>query len=251
LTVPLPSLSLQLYSVRHAVEEDLPGTLARVAEIGYRQIESSYNLYARRPEFLPAVHDNGLKVPTMTSSLVDVDLDAVFTAAKELGAGTVIDTFVPERFWTSEADVDRIAGHLDKAAERAADYGLRVGYHNHWWELERRFGGRTALECLADRVRPDVVLEVDAYWAAVGGENVVELLGRQRDRVRFLHLKDGPIDRDNLRQLPAGGGRMPWPEILDAVPLLEAGVVEFDEYDGDVFEAVAASFAYFDARITA
>ncbi|SDK86594.1 Sugar phosphate isomerase/epimerase [Nonomuraea jiangxiensis] len=250
-TVPLPSLSLQLYSVRNAIDEDLPGTLAKVAEIGYRQIESSYKLYSRGPQFLAAVRDAGLASPTMTSSLVDVDLDAVFTAAKELGAGTVIDTFIPEQFWTSEADVDRIAGHLNKAAEKAEEYGLRVGYHNHWWELERRFGGRTALECLVDRVRPDVLLEVDAYWVAVGGEDVLELLGRQRDRVHFLHLKDGPINRENLQQRPAGQGKMPWPEILDATPRLEAGVVEFDEYDGDIFEAIAASFAYFDARITA
>jgi sugar phosphate isomerase/epimerase len=249
--VPSPSLSLQLYSVRHALEEDLPGTIARVAAIGYRQIESSYKLYSRGPEFLDAVRSNGLASPTMTSSLIDTDLDAVFAAAKEIGAHTVVDTFVPEEFWTSEDDVDRIAGHLNEAAVRAADHGLRTGYHNHWWEIERRFAGRTALEALADRLRPEVVLEVDAYWAAVGGEDVPDLLGRLGDRVRFLHLKDGPVNAENVQQLPAGQGRLPIPEILDAVPRLEAGVVEFDDYAGDIFEGVAASFAYLQPRIGA
>lgn len=248
-TVPLRSLSLQLYSVRHAIDEDLPGTLARVAAIGYRQIESSYKLYSRGPEFLDAVTANGFVSPTMTSSLIDVDLEAVFTAANRLGANTVVDTFIPEEFWTSDDDVTRIADHLNAAAVKAADYGLRVGYHNHWWELERRFAGRTALETLADRLRPEVVLEVDAYWVAVGGEDVLGLLGRVSDRVRFLHLKDGPVNRENTQQLPAGQGKLPWPEILDAVPHLEAGAVEFDDYTGDVFEAIAASFAYLNPKV--
>ncbi|GAA0398260.1 xylose isomerase [Acrocarpospora corrugata] len=249
--MPLPSLSLQLYSVRHALDEDLPGTLAKVAAVGYRQVESSYRLYSRGPEFADAVRANGLISPTLTSSLVDVDLDAIFTAANELGANTVVDTFIPEQFWTSEADVTRIAGHLNAAAVKAADYGLRVGYHNHWWELEKKFAGRTALETLVDQLRPEVVLEIDAYWVAVGGEDVVALLGRQADRVRFLHLKDGPINRENIQQLPAGQGKLPIPEILDATPLLEAGVVEFDEYDGDIFHAIAASFAYLNPKVTA
>jgi sugar phosphate isomerase/epimerase len=190
-------------------------------------------------------------VPTMTSSLIDADLDAVFSAATELGAHTVVDTFIPEQFWTDESDAVRIAGQLNTAAEKAKEYGLRVGYHNHWWELERRFSGRTALETMADRLSPEVVLEIDAYWVAVGGEDVVRLLGRQTDRVHFLHLKDGPINRENLQQRPAGQGRMPWPEILDAVPNLEVGVVEFDMYAGDIFQGVGASFAYFEPRITA
>ena len=249
--MPLPSLSLQLYSVRYAIDEDLPGTIRRVAETGYRQIESSYKLFSRGPEFLDAVRANGLSSPTMTSPLIDADLDAVFAAATQMGATTVVETFVPEQFWTSEADVDRIAASLNTAAERAADHGLRGGYHNHWGELERRCGGTTALEALVDRLRPEVVLEVDVYWVAVGGEDVLALLGRLADRVRFLHLKDGPVNRENLQQRPAGQGRLPFPEILDAAPNLEAGVVEFDEYDGDIFEGIATSLAYFEPKITA
>ena len=111
--------------------------------------------------------------------------------------------------WTTLDDVQSIADRLNTAAAKAADFGLRVGYHNHWWELEHRFEGRTALDQLVDRLDPRVVLEVDAYWVAVGGVDPVEYVASQADRVRFLHLKDGPVTRDNKQQVPAGQGSMP------------------------------------------
>jgi len=249
--VPLQSLSLQLYSVRNALEEDVSTTIARVAEIGFTQVEASYKVLLRDIGLLEAIRANNLTSPTMTSPLLDIDLDAVFSTAKELGAHTVIETVVREEHWTSPESVAQVADQLNAAAEKAADYDLRVAYHNHWWELEHRFDGRTALETLTDHLRPEVLLEVDAYWVAVGGEDVLALLGRQSDRVRFLHLKDGPITRENTEQLPAGRGAMPLTEIIEATPNLEVGVIEFDDYAGDVFEAVAASFAYLNPEVPA
>ena len=37
--VNYPKLSVQLYTVREALQEDLGGSLARIAEIGYTQVE--------------------------------------------------------------------------------------------------------------------------------------------------------------------------------------------------------------------
>ena len=122
----------------------------------------------------------------------------------------------PSEEWGTEDGVHAIADDLAAAAERAAGHGLRVGYHNHHWELANVFGGRTALELFAERAGPEVVLELDTYWAAVGGQDVPALLGRLGDRVRLLHLKDGPITRDNEQQLPLGGGAMPVAAILAA-----------------------------------
>jgi sugar phosphate isomerase/epimerase len=89
-----------------------------------------------------------------------------------------------------------------------------------------------------------VVLELDTYWAAVGCEDVSSLIGRLGDRVRLLHLKDGPIDADTKSQLPLGSGAMPVTEILAAAPAVELGVLEFDDYRGDLFEGLAAGYAY-------
>ena len=88
------------------------------------------------------------------------------------------------------------------------------------------------------------MLELDTYWAAVGGQDVPALLGRLGDRVRMLHLKDGPINRDNAAQLPLGGGAMPVAEILAAATAAELAVLEFDDYAGDLFEGIAAGYAF-------
>jgi sugar phosphate isomerase/epimerase len=129
------------------------------------------------------------------------------------------------------------------AAKAAAEHGLRVGYHNHWWELQSRVGGRPALEMLADRLDPAVLLEVDAYWATAGGVDTPALLGRLGGRVCALHIKDGDLATDGSGQLPAGRGRVPMAEVLAAAPAA-LRVVEFDRYDGDIFAALAASLAY-------
>lgn len=245
----LPSLSLQLYSVRNALEADIPGTIQRVAEIGFAQVEASYKVLSRGPALLEAIRANGLTAPTMTSPLLDVDRDHVFATANELGASTVVETFLPEPLWTSADDVRRLAGELNAAAEKAAGYGLRVGYHNHWWELEKHFEGATAFDLLISELAPEVVLEVDAYWVAVGGADPVDFITRHVDRVRFLHLKDGPLNHVNTEQLPAGQGSMPLLSVIDAATRLEAGVIEFDDYAGDVFDGIAQAFSYLGERV--
>ncbi|WP_165314350.1 sugar phosphate isomerase/epimerase family protein [Agromyces protaetiae] len=239
------SVSLQLYSVRDALEADPVGTIDRVAALGFTAVESGFKALTAHPELVDAIHRNDLATPTMTSPLFRVaDREAVWALAKRLGAHTVVETFIPEEHWTSVEDVDAIAAELNASAAEAAAHGLRVGYHNHWWELETRFDGVQAMELLIDRLVPEVILEIDAYWVAVGGEDAVAFVGRHADRIRYLHLKDGPIDRENTHQRPAGTGSMPIRELIAAATSLEGVVVEFDAYDGDVFAASEQSRLY-------
>ena len=240
----VPDLSVQLYSIRGAVAADLPGALARVAAIGMTRVEP-FDHVTDPGGLRDALADAGLTAPSVHASLgADADLDRVFEAAAVIGAGTVIHPYTPPERWGSEAAVASVADELARAAVAARDYGVRVGYHNHHWELASRLGGRSALERLAEQLPPAVVLELDTYWAAVGGEDVPALLGRLGDRVRLLHLKDGPIDEDNATQLPLGAGAMPVAAIVEAAPAAELAVLEFDDYAGDLFAGLAAGRAF-------
>lgn len=241
--MPKPLLSVQLYSVRRQLEADLPGSIAKLAALGFTAVEP-YNFAATAEPLAAALSANGLTAPSGHAPLLSADQDEIFAAAEALGIGTVIDPFIPEERWQSLADVERTAQALNAAAAKAAGYGITVGYHNHWWELEAILDGSTALEQLAAHLDDPVILEVDTYWAAVAGQDPAALLRRLGDRVKFVHLKDGPLSTEPLDQLPAGEGRVDIPAILAAAPQLTAGVVEFDDYRGDIFEGLEKSLGY-------
>jgi sugar phosphate isomerase/epimerase len=236
-------LSVQLYTVREALQEDLPGTLKRLAEVGFTQVEP-FNFTAY-DGLGAALKEAGLSAPTTHAHLLggDTDQAAVFEAARALGIGTVIDPFVAPDRWQNAADIAKTAAELNAAAKVAAGYGIRVGYHNHNHELESIVDGRAALEVLADQLDDAVVLELDTYWAVVGGQDPVALLGRLGDRVVALHVKDGPGTKDNLDQVAVGSGSMPVRAIIEAAPDA-LRVIELDDSRGDRFQAVADSYAY-------
>lgn len=247
-------LSVQLYTVRENLTEDVDGTLGRLAEIGFKQVEpfAFQNFFDGLKAGLAKY---GLTAPTVHTSVVDeapgahrthdpVDVDAVFAAAKEIGIKTVITPHTNPELWSSEDGIAVIADQLNAAAEKAAGLGLSVGYHNHWFELESKIEGKHGLEVLAAKTAPEVMLEVDTYWAQVGGADVPALLGRLGDRVQALHLKDGDGTRNNKNQVAVGDGVIPVWDFINATPNLKYGVVELDDSSLDRFQCVADSFAY-------
>jgi sugar phosphate isomerase/epimerase len=240
--VTVENLSLQLYTVRYKLDEDFDATMARIAEIGYRLVEP-FGLVGLAPKLAEALPKYGLTAPTTHAGLLREDHTEIFETAKRLGVTTVIDPHVDPARWQTAEDIRATAEALNKAAAEAADYGITVGYHNHHFELESRIDGRHGLEILADHLAPEVVLEVDTYWAQVGGAEVPALLERLGDRVKALHVKDGDGTLDNKAQVAVGAGTIAVADILAAAPAA-LRVVELDDFTGEIFDAVADSFTY-------
>ncbi|SEE88917.1 sugar phosphate isomerase/epimerase family protein [Ruania alba] len=239
-------ISVQLYSVRDAMNADMTATLRRIADIGYTNAEA-FGFADRVDDYKAAKDASGLQIPSGHAKLVEAeDPAAIFDAATTLGISTVIDPAIHADKWSDRAGVEALAARLNELAGQAADQGLTVGYHNHWWELAE-IDGTPALEILAAALDERIVLEVDTYWAEVGGQSAPALLERLGSQVGFLHVKDGPLTRDNKAQLPAGAGQVPIEAILAAAPDA-VRVVEFDDYAGDVFEGIATSLAYLKER---
>jgi sugar phosphate isomerase/epimerase len=238
-----PPISLQLYSVRDALGQDFLGTMKRVADIGYTRVEP-YDFVAQADQLAEGFAEYGLSAPSAHLRFLDADLNETFSTAARIGIPTVIDPFVEPSKWRSLDDIHKTADALNAAVATAAAHGIRIGYHNHAFELENVFDGVTGLEVLAGALDPAVILELDTYWAAVGGQDVVALLGRLGDRVHFIHIKDGPIVADPLAQVAVGSGEMPIWDVIAAAKNVEVGVVELDAFAGDMFEAVTDSLAY-------
>lgn len=239
-------LSVQLYSVRDAFAADPAGTLGRLAGIGFTTVEL-FGFVDRAAEFAEWLPAAGLTASSAHASLVGQDVVPVFEAAKKVGITKIIDPYIPAERWQSSDDVVAIATELNRVAAIAADIGISVGYHNHAWELSTKVDGTTALEALADNLDLAVFLEVDTYWAFVGGVDPVALLGRLGDRVQFIHVKDGEPTGDTLQQQPAGSGQVPVLDVLAAAPQA-IRVVEFDDYAGDIFEGLGAAVEFLTAN---
>ncbi len=248
MTTPMARPSVQLYTVREALAADMSGALARLARIGFERVEG-FDLVDLQDRYADALPRAGLTMPSAHVTLLGADLDLVFAAAHRLGVTTVIDPWADPVRWGRREDVQAIAAELSAIAARAEDAGLRIGYHNHWFELENRFDGVTALEALADALDPRVVLEVDTFWAEVGGEPAPALLRRLGARVQLLHVKDGPRVRDTSTQTAVGSGSLPIAAILAAAPHA-VRVIELDAYGaGDVFDALADSWRFLSGAI--
>jgi sugar phosphate isomerase/epimerase len=253
-------LALQLYTVRDQLASGREAVLKAIRGFGYGAVEP-YDVRTD-PEALRADLDAaGLAVCSVHARALGEDAGPLLDGARTVGADTVIVPSVPAERFDDSAAIAALARDLNEAAARAAGRGLRFGYHNHAFELAPVAGGRTGLELLADALDPAVLLEVDTYWAAVGGAlsprgttppnppgaGVPALLGRLGDRVRYLHVKDGPVTKDDP-MTAVGAGRMPVAEILAACPAAEWHVVELDCCATDTLTAARDSLTWLVGR---
>lgn len=262
--------SIQLFTVRDAMDEDLEGAIAEVANRGFKAVEP-YDFVRRAGRIARALKENGLVAPSghafvVMESFVNPDgsstdnenptWDETFDAAEILGMSTIIEPYTEPALWSDRAAVDHIAARLNAASKEAGKRGLRVGYHNHNHELEAQFDGMSGLEYLASQLDPDVVLEVDIYWVERAGVDPVALMGKIGDRVKLVHAKDGTLDPAATAkyppedQVPAGTGNVKLKETIEAIPDLDLAIVEFDHYPGDdLFGAVEESRVYLDEEV--
>ncbi|MBM9510266.1 sugar phosphate isomerase/epimerase family protein [Actinacidiphila acididurans] len=239
-----PTLGIQLYSVRDDIgPDDLDRTLTRLAAVGFTHAEP-YDILGDTARLGAALANAGLRAATAHASVLRHDPAEIVDAAGTLGIGTVITPYADPAGLTDRAGVARLADALNAAAATAAAHGIRIGYHNHDFEFSQEVDGAPVYDLLTSLLDPAVVLEVDVYWAGVGGADVFDLLPRLGDRVRHLHVVH---DREPGNDRPVRGvdatGRMD--EVLALAPALELPVVEVVAHHSDVWPLVERNAAYF------
>ena len=236
-----PENSIQLWTVRDQLERDFEGTLARLAELGFRAVEP-FGLPANLNKLSIALSNLGLTAPTAHSDVL-LNPEAAIKAAVELGTTVLIDPYQPEEIFQSESNILRLADQLSAAAELAAPHGIKIGYHNHDHELRNEVRGVPALLALASMVSQDVVFEIDLFWCQVANVDPLDVLKQLDGRVVALHAKDAPMDGHVRDQVSLGKGSVDVLACASQAPSARL-VVEFDEYSGDIFEGVAGSLNY-------
>ena len=87
---------------------------------------------------------------------------------------------------------------------------------------------------------------MDTYWAAnFGAVDAAAEVAHVRDRAPLLHIKDGPLER-NEAHVAVGDGKMDIAATIAAADpnVLEWIVVELDACDTDMMTAVAKSYDF-------
>ena len=214
--VPRRRIGIQLFTVRTLADADLPGTLALLAEIGYREVEVA-GLFGRTPSRFRALLDANRLRAIGGHQLVGPALEPFFGArsvedalneAETLGqpyvgtAGITIPTGIVEGVGEPQtADRYRELAELaNQWGAAAAARGMRAYLHVHYWE----FGtdprtGESLFQILLDETDPRLVwFEPDLFWMVFGGIDPLDWIPEYQHRFPLFHVKDGNPN-------PAGG----------------------------------------------
>jgi sugar phosphate isomerase/epimerase len=243
-------IGVMTYTVLDQARADLEGTLARIAALGYAGVET----YGLVEQYGPvrvrrAIAAAGL---TLTSAHAPFPAgpaaEAVLDENAELGAEVLVWSMEREEFDSPEA-VRRGVERVNEAAERAAERGMRIAYHNHHAEFSQVFGGRQAYDLLLELLDERVLVELDAYWAVLGGADPAEVVARLGDRVRLIHVKDGPaVSFEDDVMVPIGEGRIDWARTLTVPSGLRWHIVELERLHVETFEALRRSYGHLVGR---
>jgi sugar phosphate isomerase/epimerase len=235
-------VALQAYTVRDELDKDYLGTLAKVAEVGYRGIEIGPPPEGISvAEFKNYMNGIGLQVIGAHAGLeqLTTGLAAQVEYLHQVGGANLA---LSQRF-DSRQQVLESAELFNHIGENCRQAGIQFLYHNHNWEFVR-FDSEYAYDILLGATDPDLVkMELDVYWVKRGGAEPVDYLRKLHGRCPLLHVKDMEGGEEQFFA-EVGEGILDFDAILREAA--EAGtewlVVEQDLCRRPVFESIAISY---------
>lgn len=220
-------IGVQLYTVRNAIAQDFDGTLAKVAEVGYKEVElagftldkGEVRYFGKTPRELRAALDHhGLVAPSTHvnyESLSPDNFPKVLEASHVLGHQYVINPWVDEEVRKRPDGWKSVVETFNRAGEASKKAGFQFGYHNHWFEF-LPVDGRLPYDFLLKQCDPILVkMEMDLCWITAAGADPVKYFDLYPGRFPLVHVKD-------LQKIPpvnAGGAQ----NFGDTVDLTEVG----------------------------
>jgi sugar phosphate isomerase/epimerase len=277
----LHPIGLQLYTLGGTIDDDVSGTLKKVADIGYKDVESAFSVKGgyygmTSKEFAKLTKDMGLswvshhvigtpfKMPPggfkMPAGMDTTRLhqmrnmppmknlrdnyQQVIDEVAEGGLKYLVCASIP--LGTTE-EINQAVEILTKAGEAANKAGVALCYHNHWHEFEK-VDGKIPYDRLL-QISPDILkMELDLGWATAAGMDPVEMFKKNPGRFPLWHVKDIVI----AQKLPTeiGNGGVDFKRIFAASK--DAGMQYFFvEQDGAThpIESITTSYTYLTTKL--
>lgn len=242
-------IGLELYSVREALAKDLPGTLRKVAAMGYEAVEF-YSPYLNwTPSYAKEVRalldELGLRCLSTHNSRAAFADSAALGKAMELnqilGAHQLVLASAGKEMNAAD-DWKQLAEILSRAVTQLSPQGMTAGFHNHQTEWRALPTGERAMDILAENTPKEFVLQLDVGTCMEAGVDPVAWINSHPGRIRSAHLKDwapGRAEDEKAYRVLFTEGVSPWKEIIAALEsvggvevfLLEQEGSRFDEFE--------------------
>ncbi len=207
-------IGLQLYSVRHQCQKDLPPVLEAVAKMGYQGVEFA-GYYGRDAKQLrKLLDDTGLKccgTHTGLNTLTGDALQATIDFHKILDNKFLIVPGLPRANLASVEAAKETAKLFTELSEKAATQEMLVGYHAHGGDFRKLDGDTTPWEVLFGNAGPRVVMQLDIGNCIGGGGDPIALLKKFPGRSATIHLKE----HGGKRGAVVGEGDVNWDEVFE------------------------------------
>ncbi len=263
-------IGVQLYTVRDAMQSDMDGTLAKVAAIGYKEVElagfamddGKVSYFKQSPQDLRAALDrHGLSAVSTHVNfkcLSAENFPKVIDASKTLGHKYIINPWIDDEIRTKADGWKQAAVVFNQAGEASKKAGMQFGYHNHWFEW-MAVDGKLPYDILLQETDANLVkMEMDICWIVIAGQDPVKYFEKYPGRFPLVHVKDmkklpkvdasgkqdfGDTLEDDMTEV--GGGVIDWKRILSHAD--QAGIRHyFVEHDKprDGFASIKTSYQY-------
>jgi sugar phosphate isomerase/epimerase len=257
-------VGVQLYTVREAMKADVPGTLAKVAAIGYKEMEFA-GYFGHSPKEIHAMLDqNGLTSPSchVSYDVVENHWPEALDSAHQIGQTFVVCPMIDEKLREAPDGYKRVAEQFNKAGEASKKAGIQFAYHNHFWEFEpdKNLGGKFPYDFLLQNTDPNFVkMEMDLCWISVAGQDPVAYFAKYPGRFPLVHVKDMKVlpkvtpeevsslnlDEVAKNMTSVGDGIIDWKRIFAHAE--KGGIQHYfveNDFPKEAFANLTASYAY-------
>jgi len=252
-------IGVQLYTVRDLMKDDFDGTIAKVAGIGYKEVEFA-GYFGRTGQQVRAVLDkNGLSAPSTHVQYDELDgkFPSVIETSKAIGLEYIICPWIPEDLRKSPDVWRKAAEKFNRCGEQSKKAGIQFGYHNHWFEFLPVNGKLPYDELLKECDANLVKMEMDLCWITVAGGDPIKYFEKYPGRFPLVHAKDmkklpkistagGQDFGDSLKDMTSvGDGIIDWKRIFSYSETagIKHYIVEHDK-PADPMASITASYQY-------
>ena len=235
------NIGLQLYSLRTEMAEDFEGTLGRLADLGFKEMEFAGYFHKSPAEVRRILDGFGMTSPAahIQLSAIRENLEHEIETAATIGQKYIVVPSIPANERSID-DYQRHADLLNRAGEACKTVGIQMGYHNHNFEFEQQ-AGKTGYDTLLNSTEPVLVtMEMDLFWIVDAGEDPIPYFEKHPGRFAMLHVKDRAGDGS---MVDVGRGEINFAELFSYADVagFEHYFIEHDNPD-DGINSIAYSY---------